>query len=47
LLANGDGVRWRCVRPAYVPAMSSLFAGPFDEWSRQSMAAAHCYMIRS
>ena len=34
-------------RPAYVPAMSSLFAGPFDGWSRQSMAAAHWYMIRS
>jgi hypothetical protein len=34
-------------RPPHGYAVSSLFAGPFDGWSRQSMAAARCYMIRS
>src|SRR6187401_3571842 len=33
--------------PPHGYAVSSLFAGPFDEWSRESMAAARCYMIRS
>jgi hypothetical protein len=34
-------------RPPHGYAVSSLFAGPFGEWSRKSVAAARCYMIRS
>jgi len=44
---TGMDLGWRCVRPAYAPAMSSLFAGPFDGWIRKSVAAAPCYTIRS
>jgi len=45
---KGTGLGMRVSRrPPHGYAVSSLFAGPFDGWSRQSMAAARCYMIRS